>query len=318
MNNDYTVKLGEYRGVHAPKLSDELTQEEIDTFMHSLREEHATFQTVNTPAALGDTVVLDYAGYLGDVQFEGGTAQNVSLSLGSGTFIPGFEDQLVGHAAGDNVDVHVTFPEDYSVESLAGKPTVFHCKLREVQQRHLPPLGDEFAKTYYNAESYDLLLSIAKAALKESKQKKNLQATQQTLLEKILNDSQVTVSEDWIQASLEQTLKAFTQQLSSQGVELADYYKYTNTNEDQLKEQLRPQAETAAKMNAILLEIAEVENLTVSDQELDKQIEEIADSYEVTLDELKAHMTEVNRESIRAGMLTEKALDLITKSAIIE
>ena len=316
MSKEYTVVPGRYKGLSAPIADNQPTQAEMDAFMRSLQEEHASFVPFDGPAALGDTVVLDYAGFLGDVQFEGGTDTNASLSLGSGTFIPGFEEQLVGHGPGESVDVRVTFPADYGMAELAGKPALFRCTIHQVQQRQLPPLGDDFAKTFYGAENYEILLSVAQAALTEQKEKTNLQNRQQILMQQVLDNSQVTVSEAWIGVSLQQLFRAFASQLSEQGVTLEDYYQYTGTAEADLMAQLRPQAETGAKLNAVLLTIADAENITVSEEELDGEIGKIADSYGVTLEELKAGMTGENREAIRTGMRTAKAMQLITDCAV--
>ncbi len=318
MNVNYTVVLGQYKGLRAPKLDDRPTQAELDAFMQEARAQHAVMQPVEAPAAQGDTVVIDFAGFLGEEQFEGGTAENYTLELGSGTFIPGFEEQLVGHAAGESVEVNVTFPDDYQPVNLAGKPVVFRCKIHEVQQKQLPELNDDFAKRCYGAESYESLLAVAREALAQQKAKNNLQAVQGALLNQILANSQVTVTPNYVQQNQQRLLRAFAQQLSTQGVDLPTYYQYTGSTEAQLLEQLRPQAESGAKINAILGEIAAVEKLTISDEELDGEIGKIAESYDVTLAELKAGMTENNRNSIRDGMLTAKALELVLASAVTE
>lgn len=318
MNLNYTVTLGAYKGLHAPKLDNTPTQKELDTFMQGAQEQHASLQAVDAPAALGDTVVIDFAGFLGEEQFEGGTAENFSLGLGSGTFIPGFEEQLVGHSAGEDVDVNVTFPEDYQAAELAGKPVVFRCKVHQVQQKQVPALDDDFAKNYYGAESYEALLEVARQALAEQKAKHNLQAIQNHLLNLVLDGSQVEVTPNFVQHHLQQQLRAFAQQLSTQGMDLPTYYQYTGTTEEQLMEQLRPQAEIGAKVTALLAEIAIAESLVVSDEELDQEIGKIADSYDVSVEELKAGMTESNRSAIRSGMLNAKALAFVVDSAIVE
>ncbi len=316
MNTNYSVTLGQYKGLKVARPSDIPTQAELEAFMQGAREQNATLVPVEGPAALGDTVVLDFAGFLGEEQFEGGTAQNHSLTLGSGTFIPGFEEQLVGHAAGEDVDVNVTFPTAYHAPELAGKAVVFRCRLHQVQRQQLPELDDAFAQNVYGAVSYAALLEVARSALAEQKAKQNLQTVQNQLMQQILAGSQVTVSANFVQQNQQQLLRAFAQQLASQGMELDMYYQYTGTTQDDLLAQLRPQAESSARVNAILSEIARVEGLEIPDAVLDGEIAKIAESYDVSLEELKAGMTPANRAAIRQGMLTARALDLILASSI--
>ncbi len=318
MNTNYKVTLGQYKGLPVVRPDDTPTQAELDAFMQTARQQNATMVPVDEAAALGDTVILDYAGFLGEEQFAGGTAEQQSLTLGSGTFIPGFEEQLVGHAAGEDVDVNVTFPEVYHSPDLAGKAVVFHCKLHQVQRQQLPDLDDAFAQNVYGAASYAALVEIARGALAEQKAKHNLQVVQTQLMERILSTSKVSVSANLVQQSQQQLLRAFAQQLSTQGVDLQTYYQFTGTTETELLEEMRPQAESGAKVNAVLSEIAAAEGLSISDAELDAEIGKIAESYEVTLNELKAGMTEANREAIRKGMLTAKAMDFVLDSSIPE
>ena len=311
----FTVTLGQYKGLARPVLNDEVTDAELESFLRREQLQHSTAVTVDEPARNRDTVVMDFAGFCDGEQFEGGTAKNHSLVLGSGTFIPGFEEQLIGHSAGEEVSVLVTFPEEYHAENLAGKKAVFRCTIHQVQRQQLPRLDDAFAANY-GLKSIAQLRQVAREALKEQKQQQNRRAEQNALLDLLSSKSQITVSPEYVEERLHQLRNTFTQNLASQGITLQEYLQYTKMSYDDLNDQLRPQAEAAAKATAVLYAVAQEEKIEVSDRELDAEIAKMAESYDMSLEELKEAMTPENREAIRVGMATGKAMNFIFRESV--
>lgn len=314
----FTVVLGPYKGMKRPAANTEVTAEELAALLRQEQEQHAELVTVEAPAALGDTVVIDFAGFLGEEQFEGGTAQGHSLALGSGTFIPGFEEQLVGAVAGQEVEVHVTFPQDYHAENLAGKPVVFQCKVHQVQQKKLPELNDEFAQKVYQMGSFAELRAAAIQSLSTRKAQQARANLQNAIIDQIVAGAQIELSPEFVEENVQQLLGAYAQNLSAQGISLEQYLQFTGATEAQLKEQLRPQAIAGAKATAAMAAVAEAEGITVSDEELDAEIHRMAEAYDMDFADVKAHMSEANRESMRTGMIASKALAFAIEASVEE
>ncbi len=315
MEKNYTVVLGAYKGIPVPQLPTEVTDEDIKQFMTAQQQIKATLIDVDEAARNGDTVVIDYAGFLGDEQFEGGTAEEYPLELGSGSFIPGFEEQLVGTSAGDQVVVHVTFPQEYHAEHLAGKPVIFQCLVHKVQRKHIPELGDELAKAF-QMENYETLVDLARNYIAQQKQANNGKAIQDIVIQKLTETCAVTLKEEFIEFGIKQYLDAFEHQLASQGLSKEDYLQYTKMTEDELKAQFRPQAEAGAKINAILSEIAEKENIVVTDEELEEQLGILAEQNQLVIDELKKRMGESNISAFRISIVVSKALDFVVSQTV--
>ncbi len=314
----FTVALGRYMGVRRPAVTTDVTEEEIAAVLRREQEQHGAWKAAERPAALGDTVVIDFAGFLGEEQFEGGTAEGYSLVLGSGSFIPGFEEQLVGAAAGRAVDVNVTFPENYHAENLAGKPVVFRCKVHQVQQKELPPLNDEFARKCYRLNSYEELVAAVRQSIAAQKAKQNQAAIQNAVIDQIVADAQIQLTQEYEEECIRQMLGAFAQNLSTQGISLEQYLQYTGATEEQLKEQLRPQAVAGARATAVMMAVAEAEGIAVSEEEIDAEVHRMAEAYDMDFATVKANMTEANRDTIRTGMTASKALGFVIDASVEE
>jgi trigger factor len=311
----FTVTLGQYKGVKRPAVSTEVTQEEVDALMKQEQAQHAQLAKVEAPAKLGNTVVIDFAGFLGEEQFEGGNAEGYALELGSGSFIPGFEEQLVGASAGENVEVNVTFPENYHAENLAGQPVVFRCKVHEVQEKQLPQLDDSFAKAY-GLNTYEELLEAARQTIAQQKAQQNQTAVQNAVIDAIVADAKIELAPAYVEECIRQMVGAFAQNLSTQGISLEQYLEYTGATREQLGEQMRPQAEAGARATAVMMAVAEAEGISVSEEELDAEVRRMAESYDMDVEEVKKGMTEDNRDTIRTGMTASKALAFVIDAAV--
>lgn len=312
MNQDkFTVVLGDYKNVERPHLDATVTEEEIMSVLNHELQKHVAMETVDAPAQNGDTVVIDFAGFLGDEQFEGGTSEGYSLKLGSGSFIPGFEEQLIGAKAGDEVDVNVSFPENYHAANLAGKPVVFKCKVHAVQQERKAELNDAFVQKTYNIPSVDALKNVIRTNIQSQKLQQNTAKVQQAVLMQIIEKSEITVSEEFINDSIEELLGFFQQNLAQQGVSLEQYCQMSGMTLKIMREQLRPQAVDRAKGAAVLTAIAEAEGLDVSDEEYASELEAMAQAYQMPVEALKAQLPENARQEITANMLINRAMALI-------
>lgn len=319
MNNEkFTVVLGAYKGMKKPALSAAVTDQEVDAMLNQELQGHAELVTVEAPAKLGDTVVIDFAGFLGEEQFEGGTAEGYSLGLGSGSFIPGFEEQLVGASAGQDVEVNVTFPENYHADNLAGKPVVFRCKVHQVQQKQVPQLDDSFAQKFYGMSDLAQLKEAARQSISNQKAQQNQSALQNAVIDQIVAGAQIQLTDSYVAECVRQMVGAFAQNLSTQGVSLEQYLQYVGVSQQQLEEQMRPQAEAGARATAVMMAVAEAEGISVTEEDIDNEVRRMAESYDMDFEEVKRGMTEANRDTIRTGMVASKALAFVLDAAVEE
>lgn len=314
---NYSIVLGAYKGIQRPSVTVTVADEEIQAALLQEQQKCARLETVNGPAALGHTVVIDFAGFLGEEQFEGGTSENYPLELGSGSFIPGFEEQLVGASAGDSVDVNVTFPQNYHAENLAGKPVVFKCKVHQVQEKKLPELNDLFAKRYHAPNMDTLRENIRQSMTQQKKQQADAQA-QQAILDQVVANAQIELTDAFTEAFVNQLFTSFTQNLMAQNVSLEQFLQYQGISEDDLKSQMRPQAEAAAKASAALETIAELEGLSVTEEEIDTDIRRMAAMYGMPYEDLSKDLTPDKREIIQNGMLMTKTLAFLMDASVEE
>jgi trigger factor len=312
------VTLGQYKGIRVTPIDRKLTDEEIQTAIQQELEKHASSIPVAEAAANGDTVHIDFAGYADGEQFEGGTAQGYDLVLGSGSFIPGFEEQLVGASAGDEVDVNVTFPEQYHSEALAGKPALFKVTVHQVSRKQIPELTDEFVKNTYQMASSDEFMETVKRSLQAQKEQAIRSHHENQALEAVVTGAQVTLSEEMLTGAEQQVFNAFAQQLSQQGLSMEIYLQYTGMTQADLEAQLRPQAENRAKATAVLNQIAADEGIVISDADLDNEIKAMADAYDMDASQVKEAMGEAGCLALREGMAASKALDLIMSNVVEE
>jgi len=309
------VEVGEYKALTAVKKLDFVTEEEIEKEINRVRERSARITTVeDRPAQLGDTVVIDYDGYVDDVAFDGGKAENHSLELGAGQFIPGFEEQVVSHNIDEEFDVNVTFPEEYQEKSLAGKPAVFKIKLHEIKSRELPELDDEFAKDVSEFDTLEAYKEDIKKHLQEAKDKTAKDDVENTLIDKVLEGFKAEIPEVMFEHSIDGFVSDFGYRLQSQGLNLKSYLQYTAMEMDTFRKTFREQAERQVKIRLALEKIAELENYEVADEDIEAEFVKLAARYSAEVDKVKES---VDANDLKKDILTNKAVDLIHSSAVI-
>ena len=309
------IEIGEYKGLKAEKAAVKVTTEEVEAELNSMAERNARMVSVEDRAAQnGDTVIIDFEGFKDGVAFDGGKAEGHSLTLGSGQFIPGFEDQIVGKNIGDEFDVNVTFPEDYGAEDLAGKEAVFKVKLHEIKVRELPTVDDEFAKDVSEFDTLDELKADLEKKALERKTKAADEAVENALVQQIVDSIKGEIPEAMYENRLEQLTEDYAYRLQSQGLSLDMYLKYTNSNIDEFKKSFRPQAEGQVKFRLALEKIVELENITPSDEELEAEFAKLAEGYGVEVEKVKAV---IPAEEISKDVAVGKAIDLVKENAVI-
>ncbi|KAA9236639.1 trigger factor [Lactobacillus jensenii] len=308
------VELGEYKGIEVPKQNTRVYQKDIDAELDKKREQNAELVLKDDKAAKGDTVTIDYKGTIDGKTFDGGSAENYSLELGSNTFIPGFEDQLEGHKAGDEVDVVVTFPEDYGAKDLAGKEAHFATKLHEVKSKELPKLDDEFAKDVDDSvETLDELKEKIKKQLKEDKEAAAQDAIQEAAITTAVKNAKIDeIPDAMIQEDVDTQLNQYLGNMQRQGIDPQTYFKLTNTTEQQLRAQLSTDAAERVKTNLVLEAIVAKEDLKADKKEIEQEIKDLAAEY--NMDEKTVRNT-LSDDMLSHDIAVRKAMDLITDSA---
>ncbi len=308
------VELEDYSGFEIDREIIPVKEEDVDREVERIRNRNSrTIEVTDRAAAMDDTAVIDYMGFNDGVAFEGGEAENYSLKLGSNTFIPGFEDQIVGHVIGDEFDVNVTFPEEYHEESLKGKPVVFKVKLNAIKMTQLPELDDEFAKDVSEFDTLDEYRADLRRKLEESNKNHADMHVETAVIDKLLEKMTVEVPEPMYAAEQENQLRDFDNRLRMQGMDLSTYLKYTGMDLDAMRAQFRPQAERQTKTRLALEKVAALENIEVSDDDLEKEYEEIAKRYGVDLEQAKSIPADTLKEDIKI----RKALDAVKSKAVI-
>ena len=305
------VTLGAYKGIEVPKASVSVAKAEVDAELNRLQERNARIETVEREAQNGDTVILDFDGYVDGKRFDGGKAEGYSLTLGSGAFIPGFEDQLVGLKAGDEKAVEVTFPENYTKE-LAGKAATFQCKLHEVKQTIKPELDDEFAK---DVSEYDTLAALKKSIKADLTKKKQENVDREFENEAVIlagKNMTCDIPACMIDEQVDKHLEQFAYQLQSQGMKMDDYLKMIGGDVKGMRDSMRPMAEQTVRSNILLSEIVHQENLDVTDEELEAEYKKMAEQYGMELEQLK---TAVDAEAVKSDLKGRKAVKLIVDNA---
>ena len=309
------ITLGEYKGLKAEKVIAKVEDSEIDAQINAMADRNARMVAVeDRAAAMGDTVVIDFEGFKDGVAFDGGKAEGHTLELGSGQFIPGFEDQIVGHSIGDEFDIVVTFPEEYGAEDLAGKEATFKIKLHEIKLRELPEIDDEFAKDVSEFDTLDALKADLKAKALERKTKANEEEMENDLVQQIVDGIKGEIPEAMFENRLNQSVEEFAYRLQSQGLDLQTYLKYTNASIDDFKASFRPQAEAQVKFRLALEKIVEVENIVADEKDINEQYEKMAKDYGMEVDAVKAA---VPAEEIAKDLAVGKAIDFVKENAVI-
>ncbi|WP_430784961.1 trigger factor [Virgibacillus flavescens] len=308
------VKLGDYKGLEVEEQSVEVTDDDVQQAIESQREQHAELIVKEEGnVEQGDTVVMDFEGFLDGEAFEGGKGENHSLEIGSGQFIPGFEEKLVGKETGEETEIDITFPEEYHAEDLAGKEAVFKVKIHEIKTKELPELDDEFAKDLdEEVESLDELKSKKKAELEEQKKKEAENQKRETLIEKASDNAEVVVPEAMVTTEIDRMIKEFEQRLQMQGMTMEMYFQFSGQDENALKEQMKTDAEKRVKTNLTLEAIYDQENLEVSDEDVDKELENMSSMYQTDVEQLK-QMLGGNTDAIKEDLKFKRAMDFLVE-----
>ena len=310
------VTLGEYKGVEVKKADLTVTDEEIEAELKKEQEKNSRTVNVDDRAVEnGDMIKLDFEGFVDGVAFDGGKGENYDLTIGSNSFIPGFEDQLVGAKIGEEVDVNVTFPEEYHAKDLAGKAAVFKCKVNAISVKELPELDDEFAQEVSEFDTLDEYKADVKKNLEEKKAAEAKTAKENEAVDKAVENAQMDIPDPMIDSQVEQMINDYARRLQSQGLSMEQYMQFTGTTLDALKEQVRPQALTQIKSRLVLEKIAEVEDIQISDEKLDEELTKMAESYKMELDKLKELMGDYEKDQMKKDMAVQEAVTLVAEAA---
>ncbi|MCY8341491.1 trigger factor [Bacillus haynesii] len=308
------VKLGEYKGLGIEKDDTAVTDEDVQNELKSLQERQAELVVKEDgKVEEGDTVVLDFEGFVDGEAFEGGKAENYSLEVGSGSFIPGFEDQLVGLETGAEKDVEVTFPEEYHAEELAGKPAVFKVKIHEIKAKELPELDDEFAKDVdEEVETLAELTEKTKKRLEEAKENEADAKLREELVVKAAENAEADIPQAMIDTELDRMMKEFEQRLQMQGMNLELYFQFSGQDENALKEQMKEDAEKRVKSNLTLEAIAKAENLQVTDEEVEEELSKMAEAYNMPVENIKQAIG--STDGMKEDLKVRKAIDFLVEN----
>ncbi len=306
------VTLGQYKGMEVEKAEAEVTDAQVQAELDQMAQNVASTETVERAAQMGDTANIDFEGFDNGVAFEGGKGENFDLKLGSGSFVPGFEEQVVGMSAGEEKEIDITFPENYH-KDLAGKPVVFHVKVNKVTVTNVPQQDDEFAKDVSEFESLEELKADIRAKALERAQKQVQSAFEQACVDKAAENTTVDMPKALVEAELDNQMERFAYQLQMSGYTMESYAKMMGGDLNTMRNAFRPAAEKQAKVNVTLAKIAEVEGITVSEEEMNAEYEKLAKQYELEVEKVKSM---VPAEEIKASLETRKVIDLLTSSAV--
>ena len=304
------VKLGKYKGVAVDKVSTEVTDEEVDAEINKERERSArTLEVTDRPVKDGDMTVMDFEGFVDGVAFEGGKGEDYPLTIGSGAFIPGFEEQLVGAEIGKEVEVNVTFPENYQAEELKGKAAVFKCTVKEIKEKELPELDDEFA-----AEVSEFKADV-KGKLEEKKIKEAKDAKEAAVIEEIVKDADMEIPEAMLETQQRQMVDEFAQRIQMQGLTMEQYFQFTGASYDQLVEQVKPQAEKRIQSRLVLEAVAKAENITATDEDYEEELKVMAEAYQMEVDKVREMLPKKSADQIREDIAVRKAAQFAVENA---
>ncbi|MGM0841835.1 MAG: trigger factor [Bacillota bacterium] len=309
------VKLGEYKGLEVEKMETEVTAEDVEAELTSLQEKQAELAVKEEgKAEEGDTVTMDFEGFVEGEAFEGGQAENYSLELGSGQFIPGFEEQLIGVASGEEKEVEVNFPEEYHAAELAGKPATFKVKVHEIKAKELPALDDEFAKDAdEEVETLAELKEKIEKRLQESKKNEAETAVRETLVNKASDNAEVEIPEVMVTAEVDRMMQEFEQRLQMQGMNLDLYFQFSGQSEEDLKGQMKEDAGKRVRTNLTLEAIAAAENLEVSDEEAEEEVNKMAEQYNMSADNIKQALGGL--DTLKADLKVRKAVEFLVENS---
>ena len=312
------VEIGEYKGIEVTEKKYTVKADEVNAEIERMRDRNSRMVTVEDRAVVsGDTAVIDYEGFVDGVAFEGGKGENHELVIGSNTFIPGFEDQIIGANTGDEIDVNVTFPEEYHAEELKGKAAVFKVKVNQIKFKELPELDDEFAKDVSEFDTLDALKKDIKSKLTKQNDARAKGEMENEAIEKLVETLKGEIPNGMIESRTESLIQDFEMRLQQQGMPLDMYMKYTGLTIEAMKEQFKPQAEMAVKSTLVLEKVAELEKIEVKDKEVEAKFEEMAKAYNMEVDKIKELLREEDKENIKKDLVIEKAVKVIIDNATL-
>lgn len=310
------VKLGKYKGVKVDKVDVEVTEEEVNAAIDKERENNARNITVEDRAVKdGDMTVIDFEGFVDGVAFEGGKGENYPLTIGSGAFIPGFEEQLVGAEIGKELDVNVTFPEDYHAEDLKGKAAVFKCTVKEIKEKQLPELDDEFASEVSEFETLAEYKEDVKKNLEEKKAKDAKNAKEEAVISAIVEASEMEIPEAMLETQQRQMVDEFAQRITMQGLSMEQYFQFTGTNYQQMVEQVKPQAEERIKSRLVLEAVVAAEKIEATEEDYEKEMATMAEAYQMDVEKVKELLGEKEKKNIMQDIAVRKAVEFVVEKA---
>lgn len=311
------VELGEYKGIQVEKAPIEVKDEEIEAQITKEREANSRTVTVDDRAvAQGDIVTLDFEGFVDGVAFEGGKGENYDLTIGSNTFIPGFEDQLVGAKIGKELDVNVTFPEEYGAKELAGKAAVFKCKVNGIKVKELPAVDDEFAQEVSEFDTLDEYKADIKAKLLKEKEDEAARAKEDAVIGKIIEGAKMEIPDAMVEYQTRQMLDEFAQRIQSQGISLDQYFQFTGLTEEKYMEEMKPRALQNIQSRLVLEAVAQAENLVAEEADIEEEIKKMADMYKMEADKIKELLGERQMEEMKKDIAVQKAAKLVAEAAV--
>lgn len=311
------VTLGEYKGIEIEKKEVEVTEEDINAELDKVRDQNSRIITIEDRAAqMDDIAVIDFEGFMDGVAFDGGKGEDYALTLGSHSFIGTFEEQLVGRTAGEEVKVEVSFPEDYHVKELAGKPAVFEVKVREIKKKELPELDDDFAQDVSEFDTLAEYKEDIKKSLSEKKQKEIESEKENEVIKKIIENSSMEIPDAMLETQIRQMMEEFAQRIQMQGLSLDQYLQYTGMDKKTFIKSIKPQAMNRIQTRLVMEAVAKAENFQATEEELEEELKKMASMYQMEIEKLKETITDSDKKHMQEDIAVQKAVDFVTEAAV--
>ena len=311
------VEVKDYKGIEVEQVDPEVTDEDVDRDIEAMRKRNSRMVVADRPVENGDTIILDYTGFVGEEQFKGGTAENQELKIGSGMFIPGFEEQLIGVKAGESKDVVVTFPEEYQAKELAGKEAIFKCKVHEVKFEELPELDDEFAKDVSEFDTLAELRDDARARILESAKLQCENEAKDKVIAQVYENNKVEAPATMVADEMDRMIQELEQQMRYQGLNIQQYLQFTGSTLDDFRKEIKPEAEKRVATRIVLRSIGDVEKVEVTDEDMDKELQRMSEAYNTDPENIKKMLGEDNLAFFRKDIALTKVMDMLYNEAKI-
>ena len=311
------VILGEYKGLEVDKVSTRVTQKEVDAKIQEEAEKNARTITVeDRPVQDKDEIILDFEGFVDGEAFEGGKGENYPLTIGSGSFIPGFEEQLIGAEPEKEIEVKVTFPEDYHAEDLKGKDAVFKCTIHEIKAKEIPEIDDEFAAEVSEFDTLDEYKADVKAKIKEQKAADGKRKKEDQAVEKAIANATMEIPDAMVDTQARQMMDEFAQRIQAQGLTMDQYFQFTGMDREKMMEEMKPQALKRIETRLVLEAVAKAENIEISDEKLDKELAKMAEAYKMEVEKLKEFMGDAEKQQMKEDMAVQEAVTFLAENAV--